>query len=259
MTKIIYSPQNRAREFSPYALNVYLQCNFKCLYCYNARFPRSDSYFGTPTPRPNLIPSLEKQLSKEIINAQTLISFMGDPYNSEERTHRMTRQVLEILFAHKIPVAILTKGGTNCLDDMDLFKRFNGQIKVGASLTFIEEKDSLKWEPGAALPTNRFEALKELHQEGIKTWASLEPVVEPQQTLRIIQETHFYVDQYKVGKINHSPELERAVDWDKFLFEAVGLLRSLGKPFYVKKSLQVINRSTQLTPEEIDQDFLCVR
>lgn len=255
----LYIPQKHAREFSPYALNVYLQCNFRCLYCYNARFPRSNSYFGIPSPRPNLIESLQKQLSKETINAQVLLSFMGDPYNSEEVKYGITRQVLEVLLEHNVPTAILTKGGTRCLRDMDLFKHFNGHIKVGASLTFIEKKDSLEWEPGAQLPGNRIEALRELHREGITVWVSLEPVISGEQTLRLIEETHSYVDQYKVGKVNHSPELERAVDWDKFLSEAVGLLRSFEKPFYVKRSLQEKNRSTQLTAEEIDQDLLCVR
>jgi DNA repair photolyase len=247
-----------AREFSPLALNCYLQCNHGCLYCYNARFPRSASYFGIPKPRAGLIESLRKQLSKETINAQVLLSFMGDPYNSEETKYRVTRQVLEILLDHNIPVAILTKGGENCLKDLDIFKAFGNHIKVGQSLTFYHPEDSVKFEPGAPWPVRRFEALKELHRQGIRTWASLEPILDPEQTLKIIETTHEYVDSYKIGKINHWPEMEKAHDWDAFLKRAADLLRSLGKPFYIKHSLQVENRSTELHPEEIDQDFLNV-
>jgi DNA repair photolyase len=154
-------------------------------------------------------------------------------------------------------MAILTKGGTNCLADLDIFRRFGSHIKVGASLTFVEEKDSLEWEPGAQLPGNRMEALKELHENGILTWASLEPVVDPEQTLRIIEETHEYVDHYKVGKINHFKDYEARVDWGKFLIDSVTLLRRLNKPFYIKRSLQIF-QSIELRPEEVDQDFLNV-
>jgi DNA repair photolyase len=258
--KPIYEPGNKAREYSPMALNIYINgCPHKCRYCFSPRVTFNSNYFSsTPEPRTNLILLLEKQLKKETINAQVLLSFIGDPYNSEEKKHRITRQVLEILLANKVPVAILTKDGKNCLDDIDLFKRFDGHIKVGASLTFIENKDSLEWEPGASLPNERFDALKELHRNGIKTWASLEPVIDPEQTVRIIEETHEYVDHYKVGKINHMKEIEARVDWLKFLEEVVIFLRRIQKPYYIKHSLQIHNRSIQFRPEEIDQDHLCV-
>jgi DNA repair photolyase len=126
-------------------------------------------------------------------------------------------------------------------------------------LTFIEEKDSLEWEPGAALPESRLEALKELHRKGIKTFSSLEPVIDPNQTLQIIHETSDFVDHYKVGKVNHLKDYESRVDWEKFLVDAVALLRRLRKPFYIKHSLQVFNRSIKFEPQETDQDFLNVR
>lgn len=259
MRRLLYVPQNRAREFSTFALNIYLNCKNHCSYCYVNKMPfRSDYFSGNGQPRANLLQDLEKQLSKEKIDKQVLLSFMGDPYGHENEVHNMTRKVLEILLAHKVPVAILTKGGQNCLKDLDIFKTFDGHIKVGASLTFYSPEDSLKWEPGASLPADRFESLKELHARGIKTWSSLEPVIEPDQTLKIIEETHPYVDHYKVGKINHFPEIEKAHDWDLFLKQAVGLLRSLNKPFYIKHSLRILNKSTVLRPEEVDQDFLCV-
>jgi DNA repair photolyase len=230
-----------------------------CSYCFNARYPRSNSYFGIPEPRPHLIKLLEKQLSKQKIDKQVLLSFIGDPYGPPNEIHGMTRKVLSILHNHNVPVAILTKGGTRCLKDIDIFKSFDGRIKVGASLTFIEEKDSLKWEPGAALPMNRFEALKELHRKGIKTFSSLEPVIDPNQTLQIIHETSDFVDHYKVGKVNHFKDYENQVDWEKFLVDVVTLLRRLRKPFYIKHSLQIFNRSIKFEPQETDQNFLNVR
>jgi len=55
------------------------------------------------------------------------------------------------------------------------FDLLNGNSNYGATLTFIDRGDSLKWEPGAALPDERMLALKEAKKRGIKTWVSLEP------------------------------------------------------------------------------------
>lgn len=256
--KPIYEPQGRAREYSPYALNIYKGCIHRCVYCYAAKYPYPKTYFEIVEPRPNIIPLLEKQLERERFDKQILLSFIGDPYNPEEAIHNVTRQAISALRKHGVPVAILTKGGTRCLKDMDVFKRFGGHIKVGASLTFIEEKDSLEFEPGAPLPGDRFEALRELHRNDVATWASLEPVIYPDQALRIIEASYGFVDHYKVGKVNHWPEHEKGVDWTGFVEKAVLLLRSLRKPFYIKQSLRVFSGSIHLMQEETDQDHLNV-
>jgi hypothetical protein len=119
----------------------------------------------------------------------------------------------------------------------------------------MNEKDSLEFEPGAALPTDRFSTLCSLHIRGIKTFSSLEPVVDPDQTLEIIWATYPFIDEYKVGKVNHWPEYENRVDWDKFVADVVTLLRKFDKKFYIKKSLQEHNKSTELRPEEIALPF----
>jgi DNA repair photolyase len=256
--KPIYEPQGKAREYSPLALNIYSGCLHKCRYCWVPIFTHNSHYFEKVEPRQKLLESLEKQLSKEKFDKQVLLSFIGDPYNSENKKHQITRQVLEILLEHRIPVAILTKGGTNCLADIETFRKFGFHIKIGASLTFLYDSHSLEFEPGAPLPGDRIEALKELHEKGIPTWASLEPVIDPNQSLQIIHETSDFVDHYKVGKINHFKEYETRVDWEKFLIDSVTLLRRLYKPFYIKHSLQIFNRSIKFEPQEIDQDFLCV-
>lgn len=71
----------------------------------------------------------------------------------------------------------------------------------GATLTFIDELKSLEVEPNAAKPQDRISTLKKLHEEGIKTWASIEPVIDPVQSLALIEATMPFVDQYKIGKM----------------------------------------------------------
>lgn len=90
---------------------------------------------------------------------------------------------MEILLQHKIPGSILTEGGYNVLEDLDLIKEFGRNIQIGESLTFTTESDSLKWEKNAAVLEERFNTLKIMHDSGIKTWASMEPVINPNQSL----------------------------------------------------------------------------
>jgi hypothetical protein len=59
-------------------------------------------------------------------------------------------------------------------------------------------------------------------------------VIDPAQTLRLIELTHEHVDDYGVGKLNHS---EIAVDWHKFRADAEALLKKYGKAYKIKKAL----------------------
>ncbi|HIT62215.1 MAG TPA: hypothetical protein IAC38_02035 [Candidatus Caccovivens faecavium] len=91
-----------------------------------------------------------------------------------------TRAVLKMLNAYKVPVAVLSKGGKKMLRDLDIFKEFGDRITVGATLTFLDDKKSKEWEPYASTPSERLETLKILHENGIKTFASFEPTIEPE-------------------------------------------------------------------------------
>ena len=71
---------------------------------------------------------------------------------------------------------------------------------------------------------------------GIPTWVSLEPVLDPAVALEIIRQTHPFVDLFKVGKLNYHP-LAKSIDWPQFARDAVTLLKSLGKAYYVKNDL----------------------
>ncbi len=114
---------------------------------------------------------------------------------------------------HDVPVAILTKGGRRCLRDLDLFKEFK-EIKVGATMILNKDEDIKTWEPNAPHVSERIMALEELNNNGIATWASIEPVIDPEQALEIIKSTHLFVGGYKVSKLNYHDEAEK-VDWKK--------------------------------------------
>lgn len=253
---MIYEPAGKAREYSPLALNVYLGCSHKCEYCYaNAMARRNGNadYFGVPSPRTRILDKLPAEL-KSCQKQQVLLSFIGDAYCETTDNNALTRSALEQLFEAKMPVAILTKGGKRCLKDLDLFKQFGEHIQIGATLTFDNDADSLKWESGAALFSERLEVLKILHDNGIRTFASFEPVIDPVQSLHLMEQSLDFVDVYKVGKLNNYRGLDKLVDWTDFLEKTVSLLRENKKSFYIKHDLRLAAPSVKLYGNEVLPD-----
>jgi hypothetical protein len=62
-------------------------------------------------------------------------------------------------------------------------------------------------------------------------------VIDPDQTLRLMEYGLPFIDEYKVGKLNHRPELERTIDWKTFGNAAEEMLRDAGKKYILKKDL----------------------
>jgi DNA repair photolyase len=160
-----------------------------------------------------------------------LFSFTGDPYNPSEYIYGLTRWGIETLHRYGLYVNILTKG-QGAYRDFHLLTPNDG---FACTLTFIDNADSIRWEPKAALPIERITSLREAHEKGVTTWVSLEPVIDPEQTLELIRQTHTFVDSYKVGKLNYSPI---AVDWREFAKEVTTLLDSYGNQYYIKEELR---------------------
>lgn len=253
----IYQPSGRAREYSPLALNYFKGCTHGCAYCYVPRmFQR-----WNPGYRHDVVTAdidwqeLEASARKfQGCGKQILLSFTGDPY--PDVNPDTTTKVLEILNRYGHKVAILTKGGSRCLHDLDLFKQFGDRIKVGATLTFDNDKDSLEWEPGGALPSDRIEALRTLARNGITTWVSFEPVIIPEQSLELLRQVAPFIGHVKIGKVNQYKDYDRRIDWQDFICKAVAICRDWSVPFYVKNDLRAFNKEVPLRPEEYDPDHL---
>jgi DNA repair photolyase len=252
----IYEPQGKAREYSPLALNHIKGCDYGCLYCYVPKMISiyNKNYFHYIVDLRIDLKSIELSAKKfEGCGKQILLNFISDPYN-RQITHQ-TRDVLKILNKYNHLVAILTKAGEKVLNDLDVFKAFGNRIKIGSTLTFDNEHDSRYYEHGAAIPVERIEMLKSLKREGIKTWVSFEPVIIPKQTIHLIELASF-VDHVKIGKLNNYKNIDKRIDWSKFLNDAVNVCRKNRIKFYIKSDLQKYNSGTILSKNEIDQDYL---
>jgi len=254
---IIYEPAGKAREYSPLAANFFNGCGHKCLYCYVPELKRIqfDAFNSGNSPRRDIVSQFAAECEKNAYCQKTvLFNFVGDPYNPFDAETAITRQCLLAAGKNKVPVSVLTKGGSRCLRDLDLFRRFEKHIIVGATLTFITPEKSAEWEAGAASPADRLDALKTLHENGVTTWASFEPVIEPEESLALMRATLDFVDIYKVGKLNNYKGIDKKIDWTAFLKSALSILRPAGKRIYVKNDLAQNAPSVVLSKQERDAD-----
>lgn len=237
MSKFIYEPRGKAKEYCDLAVNLYRGCSHNCKYCYapDALFMDRAEH-QVDRERPGVLRGVMKE-APNYKGREILLCFSTDPYTALDARLKITRSVIEIFHQNEITVRILTKAGPDSERDFDLLSA-NPELSVyGASLTFIDDDDSRREEPYAAPPSARLAALKKAHKRGIPTWASIEPVVYPEQSLRLIEESCEYVDHFKVGKLNYDPRAEQ-IDWKDFGNRAIILLEAMGKSYYTKKDLQ---------------------
>jgi hypothetical protein len=196
---------------------------------------RSDFDSGAAA-RPNFLSQLDRDLAKYKslgVTEQVMLSFTTDPYHPFDNS--MTRDVLLRIQQAGLGVCTLTKGGSRALRDIDIFRP--GRDAFASTLTSTDDAFSMKWERGAALPADRMGTLKAFHRRGVFTWVSLEPTLNCESSLDIVQQTAEYVDLYKVGRANYLP-MTKDTDWESYTHRMIELLQKLGKKHYIKKDLQ---------------------
>ncbi len=232
---VIYEPRGMAREYAALACNLYTGCTHGCLYCYAPDCLRRTpaDFHRQGAARANIL----KQLAKEALAyrdsaERVLFCFTCDPYQPEETG--LTRQALRIMVDAGAPFQMLTKGGSRACRDFDLYAYGRGWF--GTTLVFTDDRDRAHWEPQAASVDDRIAALEEAHRQGIYTWVSVEPVVDPRQALALIAGLAPTVDEFRVGKLNHHPAAS-GVDWTAFGHEVYALLQDLGCNYLIKDSL----------------------
>jgi DNA repair photolyase len=215
-----------------YAVNPYTGCGHACAYCY-ARFMARHTRHGMAwgafcDVKTNAVEVLERELRRRS-KGLVMLSSVTDAYQAVEADRRLTRGILGLLADAAFPVSILTKSDL-VVRDLDLLRRFpNESLEVGFSINTADDAVARAFEPGAPAPSRRLAALKNLHQERIRTWVFVAPVLPgiTERTLDPLMEAmqgcadHVLVDglNYKCG--NTGPieaalgrlERERVAEW----------------------------------------------
>ena len=239
---ILYTPSGRAGEYSDkgVAANIFTGCDHGCLYCYAPGCRRMNGVEGKAKfhssigTAPDLFARIARDCRKKLPEP-IFLCFLCDVYPANHDIHGITREVIKIIIDSGNAVNILTKGGTRAVKDFDLLAR-DPRNKIGATLTFLDNALSRHWEPLAALPDDRLQMLSAAKDAGITTWASVEPVIVPSESLRAMYFAAPFVDEFKIGKWNHDPRAKE-IDWTKFYQDAKNLMEHLGKKHMFKVDL----------------------
>ncbi|MEM5804584.1 MAG: radical SAM protein [Candidatus Aenigmatarchaeota archaeon] len=158
-----------------YSLNPYRGCGHACTYCYAPSVLREKREWGTFVDvKANAAEVLEKELKKNM-KGLVGIGTVTDPYQPAEAKHEITRKCLRALLAYDWPVSIQTKSAL-VLRDLPLIKKFSS-IEVGFTVITTDDRQRRKYEPCASPIQARFDSLRALRENGIKTWIFIGPII----------------------------------------------------------------------------------
>ena len=241
--KVIYEPRGRAREYAPLAVSLYRGCAHGCLYCFAPNvLHRTREDFLNALPREFVIEDLEKDLYKMMLagdDREVLMSFTTDPYQPIEDELLLTQDAIKLFMRYGRRFSILTKAGLASTRDFSLMKRYRDRCRYGTTLTLWGPEQE-HWEPFAAKTQDRIHALCIAHGMGIPTWVSMEPLINPAHSLDIIQATLPFVDEYRLGTLNHINRLDYQLpepDLKLYLEDALVILQREKKEYIIKEDL----------------------
>ncbi len=162
----------------PWVINPYTGCQHGCWYCY-ARFMKRVTGHREPwgefvDVKINAADLLRVEIKKKR-RGKVWVSGVCDPYQPLEAKYRLTRQCLEILARNTWPGIIQTRSPL-VLRDIDIIKDAQ-DFEVGLSITTADDRIRKLFEPQAPPINDRIQALGELHDAGIRTYAMIAPVL----------------------------------------------------------------------------------
>jgi DNA repair photolyase len=128
-------------------------------------------------------PEAAKLLAKELSAPRYRPEFIHiggntDPYQPQERTARVTRQILEVLWRFRHPFSLITKSAL-ILRDLDILAPAAAAnlCRVAISITTLDRKLARSMEPRAATPERRIAAVKALSDAGVPVIVMFAPAI----------------------------------------------------------------------------------
>lgn len=167
------------------SINPYRGCEHGCIYCFarptHAQLGLSPGLdFETRlVAKPNAAALLRDALRRPgYAPAPIALGTNTDPYQRIEKEWALMRGILEVLWEHRHPLTITTKGQL-ILRDVDLLARFaqEGLVQVTVSVTTLDNRLSREMEPRAAAPARRMAMIRALSQAGVPTAVGIAPIV----------------------------------------------------------------------------------
>lgn len=161
-----------------YNMNLYRGCQHRCIYCDSRSGCYGIDHFDTEVLiKGNAIQLLREELASKRVKGTIGTGSMNDPYMPLEADLGLTGRALDVIAEFRFPVHVMTKSDL-VLRDLDTLRRIN-QVYAAVSFTITTADDTLgkKLEPGAPLVSRRFQAMKALADQGIRTGVTMMPIL----------------------------------------------------------------------------------
>jgi DNA repair photolyase len=165
-----------------YSINPYEGCGFNCSYCYIHGSRYGENLAEKIVIKKNATAILDKQLGNRAKKNQYGIIAVGsatDAYMQAEEKTGLTNKLLRVILKHRFPVFISTKSAliirdfdllkeidTSALLPQDLKQTLNRGVIISFSFSTLDARLARPLEPGAPLPQERLEAMKQCAAAG---------------------------------------------------------------------------------------------
>jgi DNA repair photolyase len=201
-------------EYGDYTVNHVLGCSHGCKYpCYAymlaRRFGRVKTYeeWCSPVIASNALELVKQELPKLINKIKSVhLCFTTDPFMyGYEEVSNLSQDIMREINKFGIPCTALTKGvfPPSLVESSKL-------NSYGITLISLNESYREKYEPGSAKYSERISSLRNLHENGYRTWVSIEPYPTPNiinQDLSSILDAIKFVDRIIFGRLNYNSKV----------------------------------------------------
>ncbi len=228
-------------EWTDYGLNIYTGCSHNCCYCYgkllNRRTKWIENWSDTRKRKIDL-----KELSGELDKLEPGKLFfcsITDAYQPLNEKLDWARSVLEVLLSKSHIITLILTKSAFVEKDLDFIRDMsqkNRNVKLGFTITCLDDEKNRIYEPNSSSPSERIRVLKKAHNLGIPTFVSVEPwIIDHTNPLKIVEELKGFVDEWIFGVHNYSDTLIE--DYQHLIGELHSYLIKNGILFRMKAEL----------------------
>jgi len=222
-------------ENTDYALNPYIGCEHRCIYCYAPYVLHMplEEWNRVVYVKRNIPTVLDRELKKK--EGLITIGTVTDAYQPAEKKYELTRKCLEVLKKHGRKISILTKSSL-VLRDKDILKDMNAEI--GVTITTLDDEIRKRIEPYSASIDERLSVLENFSDTN-KIYAFIGPIFpdllipqlkELMEILEKIGVSYVIFDKFRMKK--GMTEFVKNQDWWVLKREIYKIAKNFSIPFY---------------------------
>jgi DNA repair photolyase len=194
------------KEWADHNINCIKGCPNDCRYCYAKNMAKR---FGRSTNQNWKVLEINQKIVDGTFrkyDGRVMFPSSHDIVDTPESREACFTVIKKLLLAGN-DILITTKPKLNIVKDIiRIFSEYKSQIQFRFTITSINDKTLLFWEPNAPLFKERFGALKYAFRKGFKTSVSIEPFLDscPDKVVHTV--SPFITESIWIGIMNYIPQ-----------------------------------------------------